>query len=343
MTAWLKTVLAALIRPAGWRRAAAGARRRAFWRMICAAHLADRLDALRQGLALNAGPAGAVFNLRRSVHRLEKGLTSEPRRDVFAEKYIVETVRQLATVAREPERFGETLRWAQATLDLYFQQCPRTGVVAEAWEAYRQIPRGAGDPVPPTWYAAGQRPDLAVDYDSLYALALRRRSIRVFQERPVPDELLRKAAALAVLSPSACNRQAFRFRIVTQPQAIGDLTEIAGGIAGYRPPVLVVLTVRFRAYADPRDLDAAQIDASMALMAFMYALETLGLSSVCINWPRKTKTDEALRARMALDRDEAAVLLLGVGYAAAGGPVLASVKSDLDEIVCFFDGTRPWP
>lgn len=46
----------------------------------------------------------------------------------------------------------------------------------------------------------------------------RRRSIRRFQERPIPPELIEQVLAATVLAPSAKNAQPWRFIVVEQPK-----------------------------------------------------------------------------------------------------------------------------
>jgi nitroreductase len=87
-------------------------------------------------------------------------------------------------------------------------------------------------------------------------------------------------------SPSACNRQPFSFRII-------DLDHVKTGVKlpmgttgyGHTIPVFVVIVGNFDAYFDERDRHIIYIDASLAAMAMMFALETLGLSSCSITWP----------------------------------------------------------
>lgn len=53
--------------------------------------------------------------------------------------------------------------------------------------------------------------------NTLQAIA-RRRSIRRFQERPIPRELIDQVLAATVLAPSAKNAQPWRFIVVEQPK-----------------------------------------------------------------------------------------------------------------------------
>ena len=91
----------------------------------------------------------------------------------------------------------------------------------------------------------------------------------------------------ALQSPSACNRQPFQYIILDEKDAINKISTLPMGIKGYESqiPVFVVVIGNLDAYAEERDRHAIYIDASLANMSLILALETLGLSSCCINWP----------------------------------------------------------
>ncbi|NDJ87030.1 MAG: nitroreductase family protein [Chloroflexi bacterium] len=59
-------------------------------------------------------------------------------------------------------------------------------------------------------------------------MALTRRSIRVFQPRPIPDDLLRDLLTIAMWAPSAHNRQPWRFAVVTADDAKHHLASAMG-------------------------------------------------------------------------------------------------------------------
>jgi nitroreductase len=64
-----------------------------------------------------------------------------------------------------------------------------------------------------------------VELEEFSQLIKTRRSIRKFQDKPVPEELLVKALELAIWAPNAGNKQVWKFYIVTNKeliQKIGD-------------------------------------------------------------------------------------------------------------------------
>ena len=115
---------------------------------------------------------------------------------------------------------------------------------------------------------------------------------------------------------------------------------LPAGTKGWGPnaPVVVVLVGQLRAYFDPRDRHLIYIDGSLAAMGFMLALETLGLSSVPINWPDVASREKKLAKLLDLEPDQRAIMFMAVGYPDPDGMVAYSHKQHLDHLRVWNDG-----
>lgn len=283
---------------------------------------------------------GNAFHLRRCVHRLEKGLCMQPRKSHFALDYIGDTVSNydaLIKTARTEEQSldSDTLNWARDVLTLYFDNVGEHPKIYEARRKFEAVPhppcREHGKLVP---FVCESRPNLSVNYEQLLGLAKRRRSIRVFSSGQSVDRgLIEKAVDVARESPSACNRQAFRFVICDEQELVGQVAAIPYGTTGFANgiPSLIVVVGDLSAYAEERDRHVIYIDASMASMALLLSLETLGLSSCCINWPDYRDKDAKIAKLLGLAPYQRVIMLIAVGHADARGLVPRSHKrSSLD-------------
>jgi hypothetical protein len=67
-------------------------------------------------------------------------------------------------------------------------------------------------------------------------------------------------------------------------------------------------------------------------MSFVFALETLGLSSTLINWPDLEPLELKMRKAIGLDLSERVVMLIAVGYDDPTALVPFSQKKELDSI-----------
>ena len=114
---------------------------------------------------------------------------------------------------------------------------------------------------------------------------------------------------------------------------VAKLSALPGGMVGYEVPSLVVVVGQYRGYFDERDVKVPMIDSSLAVMSFLFALETLGLSAVCINWPSVSGNEERLRKLVHLELDEAVIMMIGLGYPDLQGKIAYSAKREVGALL----------
>lgn len=282
--------------------------------------------------------------LRRSIHRLEKGLLMRPRRDLFGLDYIESTMACYLAIACDAQRWleyqPEELTWAYEVLKEYFEVTATHRKVDRLRDQFRALPvplkERLGKYVP---YLRDLSRPPTVSYDQLAQLSLRRRSVRWFLQERVPRVLIEQAMAVARQSPSACNRQPFVFRVFDDPDMAKKIGAIPGGTAGFSHnfPAVAVVIGQLRNYADERDRHVIYIDGALASMSFVYALETLGLGSCCINWPDIEAAEREMAKALRLEPDERPIMLIAFGYPDPTGLVAYSQKKPVSQICRFND------
>ena len=173
-----------------------------------------------------------------------------------------------------------------------------------------------------------------VTYEEMLSLAEQRRSVRWYEDRPVPRELLDQAMLVARQAPTACNRLPYEFRIFDDEAMVRRVSSIPFGTAGFAGNLKTVVVVvgKLSSYFSPRDRHAIYVDSSLAAMSFMFALETLGLSSTVINWPDLEPLERTMQKTLGLDFSDRVVMLIAVGYADAEALVPYSEKKELGTI-----------
>jgi nitroreductase len=268
--------------------------------------------------------------IRRNIHRLEKGLIMQPRRAVFASDYITETVDIYLKAVQQASLCQAELKWATDVLTEYFAVVEDNEVIAKARLAFRRVPASTETTlsIPYAHHTLAKAP---VSFDDLTALYKRRRSVRWFQQKTVDPELVRRAVNIASLAPSACNRQPYRFELLSDPKDAATIARCAMGTTGFADniPCLIVVVGDLSCYPAERDRHVIYIDASLAAMQLMLALETLGLSSCAINWPDIELREQSLQDKLGLACHERPVMLMALGYAAPeGGVPFSQKKSD---------------
>lgn len=292
-----------------------------------------------------ATPRSSSPLLRRNVHRLEKGLVMRPREPVFAEDYIEETVHELARLRSEGALEPAEDTWAGDVLTEYFAVVQDSRTIGRARAAFAAMSAGTRcgthEPSVPRARSTWAPPPVA--YEQFLALCQHRRSVRWFDSRPVPRELVLRALAAAAQAPSACNRQPFLFRYFGDAAEAQRIAGLAMGTSGYAQgiPALLVLLADLSCYPEERDRHVAYIDASLAAMQFMLALETLGLASCPINWPDVEALERAMARELELPWHLRPVMLLAVGFADPQGGVPYSAKKPAEALLRERNDYRP--
>lgn len=279
--------------------------------------------------------------LRRNTHRLEKGLIMRPRRSVFAEGFIQETVDCYRDAVKSKLLAETEKKWATDVLDEYFKIVGSTAITEQARKVYtearQQLPdvfelaaEFPSEDASYKPYSYAQLPDSDISFDELKKLFIRRRSVRWYQDKKVPLELVQKAANIASFAPSACNRQPYRFLFSNEKEKAVAIAKCAGGTTGFAEnlPAMIAIVGDLSAYPYERDRHLIYIDGSLAAMQLMLALETLGLSTCSINWPEVDANERKIRKVIQLKDYERVVMLLAVGYADSSGGIPYSQKKE---------------
>lgn len=279
-----------------------------------------------------------VNELRRRIHMLEKGLVMRPRRDTFAAGYIEWTVSTAIAVesSEHPLISSSETEWIASTLGDYFSATGLSSDNAiinarrrfETEFGQKQARQHRGPHAPYRGVAHG------ITYEQFSALAQGRQSVRWFLEKPVDRCEIDRALLAAAEAPSACNRQPYRFLVIDDPELLRQAVDIPMGTAGYGHsiPSLAVLIGNTGAFEHERDRHLIYIDASLAAMSFVYALETLGLSSCCINWPDLPDKHAQIERLLGMSAHEKVVMLIAIGHADPSGLVPYSQKRSLDAV-----------
>jgi nitroreductase len=276
--------------------------------------------------------------LRRNTHRLEKGLIMKPRRNVFAEGFIQETVDCYIKAINSPVFEENEKKWATDVLDEYFKVVGSTKITDLAKQDYycvrthlieltkaNEKNKTAFKP-----YPYSDLPSNSVAFSQLKNLYVRRRSVRWYKDQTVPLNLIQKAANIASLAPSACNRQPYSFYFCNNKDKAVAIAECAGGTAGFADnlPAIIAIVGDLSAYPYERDRHLIYIDGSLAAMQMMLALETLGLSTCSINWAEDQSNERKIRKIIQLKEYERIIMLLAVGYADMNGGIPYSQKKE---------------
>jgi nitroreductase len=154
-----------------------------------------------------------------------------------------------------------------------------------------------------------------------------RRSIRRFEDRPVPDDVIETIIEAGQWAPSASNRQQWKF-IVIDSQEVKDriLKETAAYFLGKSPLLILVV---YSNQTDNFEYKDHLLSAAMAIQNMQLAAHALGIGACCVNnLPIKSR----LRTILDIPRSFDPVALLCMGYPKAF-PKPLKRKTSLDNLI----------
>lgn len=181
--------------------------------------------------------------------------------------------------------------------------------------------------------ALRKAPDKA--FEMLKALAESRRSVRNFTGEPVDFALVERAAAIAQLSPSACNRQPWKLHFYDDRARIDHLLTFQNGNRGFghTVPLLAIVTAEYRTFFDSSERMEPVLDGGLFLMSFILALQAQGLSSCCLNWCVQPEVDRKGHEAANIPPSEKILTYLAIGKARDGTITPLSPRRPLTDVI----------
>jgi nitroreductase len=137
----------------------------------------------------------------------------------------------------------------------------------------------------------------------------RRRSVRLFEEKPVPLETLKELIRFGVMAPSATNRQGWYFIIVTDPDLRRMFVEKGGSRVILNAPaglLAVYSTLTWNAFYHDEVQSAAAAIENILLMVEVYGL------GAC--WTCQLPPPHELARRLGIPRGYRAMAYIALGY-----------------------------
>lgn len=151
-----------------------------------------------------------------------------------------------------------------------------------------------------------------------------RRSIRKFEDTPVPPEALKQVLEAGRIAPSAGNRQPWKFLVVTDPETRKELVPLCRdqGFVGQAGAVIV-------ACAPDPTMKWHMVDVAIAVDHMTLAAHALGLGTCWIG----AFEPEAVKRLLDIPEEVKVVCLLPVGVPAADGSMRP--RKPFDEVVVY--------
>ena len=151
-----------------------------------------------------------------------------------------------------------------------------------------------------------------VNYEQLI---VNRHSIRDFSEEPVPVERIEEAVKLAQYTPSACNRQGWRTRIVSDKDLVMKVLNNQNGNSGFSDKIdkVLVITGDIRFFNRDREIHQVFIDGGMYAMRVLDSLNYKGIGAVPLSASLNAEQEHNIRLSLKIHDAEEFILIIGIG------------------------------
>ena len=259
--------------------------------------------------------------LRKSLHRVEKGLSLANPRRPFGESIERDLV-QLLRVARETAGGGESFESAIA-------QAERALTSLRLWNETGQLDDLSGRPA----QVAG--PFTGAARDAVKSFFEGRNSTRSFAAgKPVSDADMNAAIETALASPSVCNRATGRVHLYHGAEMVAKLFALQQGNRGLDGVEHVaIVTTSLPMFTGTDEFVQPWIDGGIFAMNLVWGFEQRGIATCFLNWSMPHAASTELRAVAGIPEDELVITLIAFGHPAGDLRVTASEKPPLETVV----------
>ena len=147
--------------------------------------------------------------------------------------------------------------------------------------------------------------------DTLDAIRTRR-SIRKYQDKPVPEELIHHILSAAMMAPSARNAQPWQFVVITNRKLLAEIPEVnPNAWMAQRAPVAILVCGDLSLEKSP---GYWVVDCAAAVQNLLLAAHALGLGAVWTGiFPREDRID-GFRQLLNLPENVVPHSLVPLGY-----------------------------
>lgn len=274
--------------------------------------------------------AAACSEIVMAYHVLEKGLTMPHRRMGFGKGAVVHLINLINDFER---RFGagdSQVRHAVGVLG-----------------AYRELHRDWPEPLPRLDEFLAKHPEIpeakqphvrredffAARDASFPTFAASRHVCRHFAG-PVPRKTIEDAVALAMTSPSACNRQHARVHVIESHELRDKLFSLQGGTRGFGQDAdkVIVVTADLSAVRWTWERHDAYTNGGIFVMNLCYALHYHGIAHTILHWSVSPQNDRAAHRLLNIPANEAIVQVLACGIPPEEFDVASSPRRSPKEV-----------
>lgn len=154
---------------------------------------------------------------------------------------------------------------------------------------------------------AAPAPEVVDNPDAVYNTIMARRSIRKYQDKEVPADVLARIIESGINAPNGMNQQCYEVKVVSDSASTAYLAENLNGL--YKAPVYMFIAAQDN--YDMSRIDCGLLAENVCLSAWSY-----GVGSICLGMPvRALQEKPEILAKLGFSEHYDLCLVLALGYA----------------------------
>ncbi len=250
----------------------------------------------------------------RLYHTIEKGLSYSDYRAGFGEANVNNLLLSMEQYAERFDTDKFFYQTALSVLNAYVEKNKKYGHIDKRLEdRIKKLPGTANQYGGVIEVSAPSEVEIkSMNYEQL---VLSRHSIRQYSDKPVNIDKLKKAVQLAQYTPSACNRQGWKTRIISDKKLITEVLIYQNGNRGFGDKFdkLLVITGDLRCFQKNREVFQLFIDGGMYAQSVLNSLYYYGIGSVPLSASLTVTQDKMVHKKLKLGDAERLIMFVGVG------------------------------
>lgn len=172
-----------------------------------------------------------------------------------------------------------------------------------------------------------------ISNNSFFDLAFSRSSIRNFNGQANIEDI-NKAVEVSINTPSVCNRKPWKVHYYQKKEDIQRLLKFQNGNLGFRDniPGLIIITGNLKEMEFAYERHQIFTEGGLFSMTLIYALQSLGIGTCCLNWCSKPLNDWKTHKEAKIPHDEEIIMFMAVGLYDNNIKVTVSPKKPIQDV-----------
>lgn len=282
---------------------------------------------------------GIAADVIRLTHSIEKGLSLKKIRQGFGHKKQTELMEMIGIIEKNNNNYyDEIIKMAVNALNSYLEYHKEIGYRDDYFDTLENFVYLHREYLQSNYGGTKilNKEDLKFNINEVERVFKTRHSIRDFDNKPVDEEIIKKAIEIAQSAPSACNRQGYRCYVVDKSKANG-IKNWLSGVGGFSDNLdkVILITGKISSYRFDENYQYI-VSASIFGAYLSLALHLYGIGACIIQRPVVwTKDWENIKKEYKIEKDEQIVLCIGIGMLKDKTKVPISHRLSIDEICKF--------